>query len=144
MATLFAKIVLAVGATLLLFCNKDLRVTPSLSFISQVFICLTFLAGLLLVAFWDVALAILICIFVASLMIIINIQHKVDTTQRDAHNTASIKLAQSDQDNNAQYLHSVNTPLPTANHQTSVPMAFTMADRSYASIEGMTPNPVSE
>lgn len=149
--TLFSKILLAIGATLLLFVDSEyvshvIHFYPaSLSFVAQVFLATTFVALLLLIAVWDSALAVLICIFVACWIAVVRrhgLNGTVTTTpkrssessqaSRVSDNQAAAVLAQSNRDDDAQYMHSVNTPLPAPNLQASVPMAFTMSDRTYS------------
>lgn len=154
---LFAKILLALGATMLLFLDDTTMRTmlppgppsPPPSPMGQVCLGLFFVASVILVAVWDCALAVLICLF---LVCWIAVQQRsasiygagTGRASRAGGSSSARQSAllsrrqaaaiqrQSAEDNDLQYLHAVDTPLPTRNQQVSLPMAFTMADRSYA------------
>lgn len=148
MVTLFAKIVLALGATSLLFLDdKSISMivasspqTDSLSFLSQVCLGVTFLAIVLFLAVWDCALAILVCLFVICWILVTRRQPNRQQpgvqdgaeSKRVSQRQAYAIRSQLDRDNDVRYMYSLDTPLPTPNLQTSVPMAFTMGDRSYS------------
>lgn len=153
---LFAKILLALGATSLLFVGDDTMlamngpqwsksINPSP--LGQACLGACFIASVILVAVWDCALAVLVCLF---LVCWIAVQHRAlratsvgvssdpssaSVSQRSAlvsQIQAAAIMKQTAEENSLQFLHSVNTPLPTQNMQASTPMAFTMADRRYS------------
>lgn len=155
---LFAKILLALAATTLLFVTDDtmlalsrpeLSESISPSLLGQVCLGACFVASVVLVAVWDCALAVLVCLF---LVCWIAVQRRALKSVRVDRGTGADPSAswaarksalvsrrqagaikrQTAEENDLQYLHSVDTPLPTQNQQADIPMAFTMADRSYS------------
>lgn len=159
MLTLFAKIVLSLAATSLLFLDDrslDMITSASprglgTSLLSQVCLGVTFVAFVFLVAVWDCALAVLVCMFVVCWIAILKqrgvrqqqqqqrrIQEQKEQrtllaeSARVSYGQGYVIESQLDKDNDVRYMYSVDTPLPTENKQTSVPMAFTMGDRSYS------------
>lgn len=156
--TLFAKIGLAIGATLLLFLNEQTVAAmsssaPTMSLVSEVCLGATFVASVLLVAVWDSTLAVLVCLFLACWVAAIQnggkqTQKKVqargpaervqDPTDMRARSEkvsgtqAAAIQAQAAHDNAGPLRYSMDTPLPNENEQTSIPMAYAMADRSYS------------
>lgn len=159
--TLFVKICLAVGATMLLFLNdrsvKALRSSsPPISLVSEVCLGAFFVASVLLVAVWDSTMAVLVCLFLVCW--IAALRWKPPQTTRptppaEASATHSAGRRSEDQrvaseavsrmqavkiqtqaalDNAGPLKYALDTPLPTENEQTSLPMAFAMADRSYS------------
>lgn len=154
---IFAKILVALGATMLLFLdNETIRTvvpagppSPTPSPMGQVCLGLFFVASVILVAVWDCALAVLICLFLVCWIAVQQRSNMASSrgggggrgtgTSSSAYRSALVSQRQnadiqrqSAEDNDLQYLHAVNTPLPTRKKQVSLPMAFTTADRSYA------------
>lgn len=160
MLILFAKIVLALGATMLLFCgdgtsNALATASPQthsnrMSLLSEVCLGVTFVASVILVAVWDCALAVLVCLFLVCWIAVSQKQkdkqilqkqqqlqrQQQRNLQKQSSNLSQAQMSviqsQANRDNDVQYLYSAGTPLPTKNVQTSVPMAFTMGVRSYS------------
>lgn len=137
--TLVAKIFLAVGATSLLVLDSfsDVPIiAPDMSLVSMACLGVTVSAFLLIVAYHDIALAILICIFIACGLAVLsknrNKQAQALVSDHVSRDQAASRLAQQNRDNDALYMHSVDTPLPTPNQQMSLPMAYTMTDKSYS------------
>lgn len=160
--TLFVKISLAFGAAALLFLDdRSVAAISSssqpLSLVSELCLGATFVATVILVAVWDVALAILVCLFLVCWIAALQKQKQKHDSQRQRQRqkqdpsqstttpqqlrAASEYMAkmqaqaidtQAAHDNAGPALYSLDTPLPTVNDQTSIPMAYTMADRTYS------------
>lgn len=159
--TLFLKIGLTFGATLLLFMDDSLIASiggcsPSLSLVSELCLGATFVASVVLVAVWDTALALLVCLFLVCWIAAIQKARdggkgtspttqatqikgrKGDTptlrqaSERVSQTQSAAVETQAVLDSTGPLLYSIDTPLPTPNEQTSIPMAYAMADRSYS------------
>lgn len=137
MLTLFLKILLALASALLLFLDDGslgdrLNIKPSkLTLVSEGCLFVTFVASLILVACWDTPLAILVCLFITSWIVVVRNSKRKTPHQRgvDSLEGQPAFVADTDTDNDAQYMYSINSPIP---HQQSIPMAFTLSDTNYS------------
>lgn len=137
MLTVFAKILLALGATILLFLDdatllsltgtgRDRSGRPSL--LTEMCAGATFLASVILVAFWDSALAILVCMFLACWVLVQQKGRRLTASQTDAKVNSQSRAfaALSRAENTTQHLH------PPPPLEQTMPMAYAMNDRSFS------------
>lgn len=138
--TLFAKIVVAIGAICLLFVDQAYVTGPSVSIVTEACFGVTFVALLVVVSVWDSTLAVLTCILAACWISAIKRRGRNDTVAAESAQVsagqAAAMLSRQSRDNDNQYMQSVGTKYPTSVTQAQAragpPMAFTMADRTYS------------